>query len=99
MCETRNTNQSSTQQEKAFVFIIKDEKDKLLAVYENTLESRSSYLFYIKRAGFIEAIRKIHDYFASDIINKRENMASKAVIFPKKIYVYYRVVHNTLYQW
>lgn len=98
--ETKNTTSSNSSPEKAFIFIIRIFDDKMLIIYENILSSRSSYLFTIKKSGFIGAIHKIHKFFASDIDNKRENMAQHNIDFvSNKIYSYCRVIHNSYQQW
>ena len=99
--ETKTTlSGSEARPEKAFVFILKDTGERMTVIYENTLESRSSYVFTIRLGGFINAINSINQFFASDLENKRESMARGTIRFKDaKVFNYYRIIHNSYFQW
>ncbi len=97
--ETKNTFSGCTSPEKAFVFCLKDIGSHLIIIYENTIESRSSYIFKIKRGGFITTINKIHKFFSSNLKNKREKLLVNSIEFPKNVISYNRVIHNSFEQW
>lgn len=97
--ETKNTFSGGASPEKAFVFCLKDTGSHLIIIYENTIESRSSYIFKINRGGFITTINKIHDFFSSNLENKREKLSVNSIEFPKKVISYNRIIHNSFEQW
>ena len=98
--ERKSTKSGTASPEKAFIFCLKVTSNRLLIIYENTIESRSSYLFVINHTGYVGIIQQIHRFFASDASNKRENLARNNIEFPKdKIYSYYRIIHNSFLQW
>ena len=98
--ERKSTKSGTASPEKAFIFCLKVTPDRLLIIYENTIESRSSYLFVINRTGYVGIIQQIHRFFASDASNKRQDLARNNIEFPKeKIYSYYRIIHNSFLQW
>lgn len=97
--ETKNTTSGNSAPEKAFIFCLRETETHLTIIYENVLESRSSYIFIIQRRGFIGTINKIHNFFSSSIENKREKLAIDSVEFPPKVFSYHRIIHNTFEIW
>lgn len=97
--ETKNTFSGNASPEKAFVFCLKDTGSYLIIIYENTIISRSSYVFKIKRGGFISTINRIHDFFSSSLENKREKLSTNSIEFPPKVISYTRIIHNSFEQW
>lgn len=98
--ENKNTETGTANSEKAFIFTLKSTPNKVLIIYENTLDSRSSYLFSVKKSFYQKAIDHVHSYFSSDAQNKREKLAYKTVVFPKSIFLQYnRIIHSSFNQW
>lgn len=98
--ETKQSSNSESRPEKAFIFTIAKHHEQAFVVYENTLESRSTIVFSINACRFMRAIHEIHKFFASDMENKREALQRGEVRFKSDIIkCYYRVVHNTFQQW
>lgn len=97
--ETKHTTSGNSIPEKAFIFCLRKTDNQLTIIYENILESRSSYIFIIQRRGFIGTIHKIHNFFSSSIENKREKLAIDSVEFPQKVFSYHRIIHNTFETW
>ena len=98
--ERKDTKSGTASPEKAFLFILKKTDTRMMIIFENTIESRSSYVFVIRQKGYIETIQRIHKFFVSDLVNKREKMASYRIDFKSpNILSYYRIIHNTFYQW
>lgn len=97
--ETRTNFSGSSSPEKAFVFCLKETSSNLIIIYENTIVSRSSYIFKIKKGGFIGTINKIHDFFSSSLENKREKLSISSIEFPTKVISYKRIIHNSIEQW
>lgn len=65
--------------EYSFIFTIKETQSKIFLAYENTSESRCTYLLSVSRYSWRESIEKIYHFFASNEVNKRQLIASKSV--------------------
>lgn len=98
--ETKQSTNSESRPEKAFIFTISKHRGQAFVIYENTLESRSTIVFSINAQRYMRAIHEIHKFFASDVENKREALQRGEVCFKSDIIkCYYRIVHNTFQQW
>lgn len=98
--EHRINSSGVVHDEYSFIFTVKESKDKIYLVYENAANSRSTYILPIARGTWGDSIEHIYNFFASDEVNKRQQMASRLVDLklPGK-YEYKRVFHTDYYSW
>jgi len=86
--------------EDAFIFIIGEYGNEYVVVYENSLESRASIVFYVDRSRINDATNGIHEFFASSTNNKRYQIQSSAVDLSEYgITKYERVIHDDINTW
>lgn len=95
-----NVNQQE-KDEDAFIFIIKETGQMVTLVYENTLESRSSIVFKIRKNRLQNVIQEIHHFFSSNSLNKRELIMQGNVnnefLFSSN--TYWRIMHTNFNSW
>ncbi len=85
--------------EDSFIFTIKHRK-RIIVVLENIDINRSTIVFYIKPLHYDRAISKIHDYFASNIINKRLLIVNNDIRFKNSgITKLKRILHTDFNSW
>lgn len=98
--EHRINSSGVVHDEYSFIFTVKESKEKIYIVYENAANSRSTYILPIARGTWGDSINHIYNFFASDEVNKRQQMASRLVDLklPGK-YEYKRVFHTDYYSW
>lgn len=87
--------------EYGFIFTVKSFSTYSLVIFENaTNVSRSSIIFKIQTSLFDRAIEVIRTFFASDTINKRQNLANGSIRFNSPAIVsYHRLNHTNFYDW
>ena len=86
--------------EYSFIFTIKENSKKLYLAYENTANSRSTYIIPISIGTWEKSIELIYQFFASSEINKRQLLAAK--IIDLKLpgdYEYKRILHTNYSSW
>lgn len=99
-CIERKTHQTVNEAiEDSFIFTVKVDR-LIVIVHENLDVNRSSIVFYIKPQMYETAIKKIHSFFASDIVNKRQLIASNNIHFKDSgIVAIERIMHNDFQSW
>ena len=98
-CELRSNATSSTT-ESIFCFVVKECHDQLILAIENTLDSRSTIVFFIKKTLLLEAVSVIGQFFSSDEVNKRQSLQWNDVDFNDvSIIKYKRIIHSSIYDW
>ncbi|MBD5296806.1 MAG: hypothetical protein HDS21_01820 [Bacteroides sp.] len=86
--------------EYSFIFTIKETPLYLTLAFENSTDSRCTYLFTIPKREWATACDKINEYFASNEVNKREQLAQKiAKLKLPGNFDYVRVMHSNYYNW
>ncbi|MCM1421223.1 MAG: hypothetical protein NC224_07480 [Bacteroides sp.] len=94
-----NSNQMSADEE-GFLFVLKEAKDFVYLLYENSLPARASILFVARKDDYNESVRFIHEYFSSQIINKRELLSKHKVdAYRHGIIRYTHINHTTFGEW
>ena len=97
--ELRATSSSSVV-EYVFCFVIKEYRNRIILAVENTLESRSTILFYIRKGALNEALNSINFFLSSNEINKRQSLQWGEVQFKDpSIIEYRRIIHTSFYEW
>lgn len=74
--EQRTTESGASDTEYSFIFTIQSNERKTLLVFENVNPSRSTYIIDVITSNYKDSIDNVFAYFASDILNKRQKMAS-----------------------
>lgn len=98
--EHRINSSGVVHDEYSFIFTIKESKEKICLVYENATNSRSTYILPTAKDTWDESIDNIYNFFASDEINKRQQMASKLIDLKLPgNYEYKRVYHKDYFSW
>ena len=91
---------SASEREDAFCFVIKENNDKVVLAVENTLESRSTILFFVHKSMLDRALNVINVFFSSNTLNKRQSLQWKEVDFKDcSIIKYERIIHTSSYEW
>ena len=99
--EIRLNSNGIRYDEEGFIFTVKENNQYTIAIYENTLDSRSTVIFVIKNSCYELAIKDIGDYFASpDKVNRREKLSTNYVNANSSgIVRLFREVHNDFDDW
>ena len=98
--EYRINSSGAVHEEYSFIFTIKESKDKIFLAYENAEVSRSTYILPISSGTWKQSIEKIYNFFASNEINKRQQMAAKLVDLKLPgNYEYKRIFHKDDSSW
>lgn len=86
--------------EYSFIFTIKETNNLIYLAFENTSNWRCTYLFPIPKETWGESVDLIYEYFVSNEVNKRQQMASYQVdlCLPGN-YAYLRVYHKNYTEW
>ena len=86
--------------EYSFIFTIKETANRVFLAYENSSESRCTYLLPVAQYSWNKSIEKIYDFFASNEVNKRQLMASRLVdLRLPGNYEYQRILHSDYLSW
>ena len=98
--ENRINSNSNITPEYAFIFTIRDSCGLLTLAFENSKDSRCSYLFKVPKLKWQYAIDLIFDFFSSNTVNKRQAMARGQInlMLPGN-YDYSRVMHTDYFNW
>lgn len=98
--EHRINAAGATASEYSFIFTIKETRDKLYLAYENSYDSRCTYLFPILRTSWQRGIDQLYGYFASNEVNKRQSLASRLVdLYMPGGFDYQRIFHKDYLGW
>lgn len=91
---------SSSSSESVFCFVVRASFDRLVLAVENTLDSRSTIIFFVKKELLNRALNVINVFFSSDTLNKRQSIQWHDVNFnDSSIIKYTRVIHTTADEW
>ncbi|MCM1518242.1 MAG: hypothetical protein NC117_06355 [Pseudoflavonifractor sp.] len=74
--EQRTTESGTSATEYSFIFTLKSTPRKTLLIFENVNNSRSTYAVSVDTSSYEDCVDIVFAYFASDILNKRQKMAS-----------------------
>lgn len=86
--------------EYSFIFTVKEENNMLYLAYENSSDSRCTYVFPIPKESWEESINCLYDFFASNIVNKRQLLALRKVDLQLPgNHEYHRVFHSDFASW
>lgn len=98
--EHRCNSSGSMSDEYSFIFTVKETARLLYLAYENSIEARCTYLFPVPKEKWQLCIDMIYEYFASNEINKRQQLASRKVYLslPGE-HDYQRIMHNDYLKW
>lgn len=77
--EQRTTESGASATEYSFIFTLKSTPRKTLLIFENVNVSRSTYAVSVNTSSYEDCVDNVFAYFASDILNKRQKMASGEV--------------------
>lgn len=98
--EHRINSAGNMSSEYSFIFTIKETTSKLYLAYENSTESRCTYLFPVTKTLWQRGIDRLYNFFASNEINKRQSLASRLVDLQMPGgYDYQRIFHNDYLGW
>nr|DAO03129.1 MAG TPA: hypothetical protein [Caudoviricetes sp.] len=98
--EVRTNSDLISTNEDAFIFIIATGMKQITIIYENTNDSRSTLIFKAEKSKLNDAIKEIHELFASDIVNKREQIANGKLNHPLCTpNNFWRVLHTDFENW
>ncbi len=101
----------TTYHENAYLFVIGENDNTVVVVYENENEDRATYIFAVDRDVMDTAIESIVTFFSSCECNKRETLSSYVNILNEhgvtrqgkiehgKIYTWKREINNYLLWW
>lgn len=98
--ENRVNSNNNTNIEFSFIFTIKETPTLLYLAFENSLESRCTYIFPIPKDRWQEGVDAIYNFFASNEANKRQSLSRR--IIDLKLpgnYSYIRVLHTDYCKW
>lgn len=100
-CIEQRINATGTMaSEYSFIFTVKETRDKLYLAYENSFDSRCTYLFPILRSSWQRGIDKLYEYFASNEVNKRQSLASRLTeLHMPGGFEYQRIFHKDYLGW
>ena len=98
--ENRVNSDLAVTTEYSFIFTIKESKDLVYLAFENTSDSRCTYVFPIPRRSWEESIDALYAFFASSEVNKRQALSQRLVNLqlPGR-YDYIRVLHTDYLKW
>lgn len=86
--------------EYSFIFTFKESKDKLFLAFENTKDSRCTYVFPVSKTKWKESIDLIFNFFASNLVNKRQQLAMRlADLELPGNFEYKRILHTEYLVW
>ena len=98
--EHRCNSSGSIADEYSFIFTVKETAHLLYIAYENSADSRCTYLFPIPKDKWMLSVNKLYEYFASNEINKRQQLASHNIrLNLPGGYDYQRIMHNDYLVW
>ena len=77
--EVRINSNELPYDEESMIFVIKDNLNHVVIVYENALPARASIIFRVYRHQCVQALNAIHRFSAYDTINKREKLQQQRI--------------------
>lgn len=98
--ENRVNSNLTIANEYSFIFTIKETKSLLYLAFENTADSRCTYVFPILRNSWKESIETLYAFFASSEVNKRQALSQRLIdLHLPGRYEYLRVLHTDYLKW
>lgn len=98
--EVRTNSDLINTNEDAFIFILTTGMKQMTIVYENTNDSHSTLVFKAEKSKLNGTIKEIHELFASNIVNKREQIANGKLNHPLfTSNKFGRVLHTDFENW
>lgn len=98
--ENRVYTDHINESEYSFIFTIKESSSKIYLAYENSSDSRCTYIFPILRDKWEYGIERLCEFFSSDLANKRRTLARHlADLNLPGNYPFIRVFHTNYYDW
>lgn len=98
--EVRTNSDLININEDAFIFILQTGMKQITVIYENANDSRSTLAFKVEKSKLSDTIKEIHELFASDIVNKREQIANNQLSSPLfASNKFGRVLHTDFENW
>ena len=86
--------------ENAFLFVIGENDNTIVVVYENENEERATYIFAVDRNVMDEAIESIVSFFSSYECNKRETLSSyNNILKDHGVTRQGKIEHGNIYSW
>lgn len=98
--EVRTNSDLISTNEDTFIFILTTGMKQMTIIYENTNNSRSTLVFKVEKSKLNDTIKEIHELFASNIVNKREQIANgqlNHLLFTPNNF--WRVLHTDFENW
>lgn len=92
---------SSYYEEMCFLFTIGHINGNLILAYENTLVSRSTFIFAVNEKLYLQAVEKIENYFTSNKIHKRSDFELLKKFFSTHIenMKVFKIIHDEYNNW
>lgn len=98
--ENKINSNGSVASEYAYIFTINEDDNLVTIAFENSKDSRCTYLFYIHRDDWELATEAIYEFFSSDVVNKREGIARGFSEFKMpNNYKCHRIMHSDYTNW
>lgn len=97
--ENRINTDGIRADEDAFIFTIYQSYGKTTMVYENTLDKRASFIFICRNRHYDTVVPIVSEYFASEIINKRENIKRLEEKLKRRSVDFHKVLHTNFTEW
>lgn len=98
-CPENRVNNEVQADEDSFIFTIGHAYGKTRIVFENTLDKRSSIVVTCYERQYEYAVKKLSGYFASEIVNKRENVGKLQAKLKQRDIVMRKVMHTNFEEW
>jgi len=98
-CPENRVNEETQADEDSFVFTIENAYSKVKIVFENTLDKRSSIVVECYERQYKNAIKRLSEYFASEIVNKRENISKLRDKMARHGATIRKVIHTNFEAW
>lgn len=98
-CPENRVNEEAQAEEDSFVFTIRHTYGKMRIVFENTLNKRSSIVVDCYERQYDAVVKTLSEYFASEIINKRENIRQLKAKLERRDASVTKVIHTSYEQW
>lgn len=97
--ENRISSDGTQTDEDAFIFTISETSDKTKLIFENTLDKRVSIMLVCDNSQYDNVVRTVSHYFASEIINKRDNIYLLVEMLKPYNVLFRKIIHIDYYTW
>lgn len=99
-CIENRVNTNGTTVEYSFIFTIKETLSLVYLAFENSNDSRCTYIFTIPRHKWQDSVDRIYEFFASNVVNKRQALSQRiADLRLPGNYEYIRILHTDYSKW